>query len=433
MSASLPLLQTLARAWRLPGLVACAFDRRGVETLAVGERDPALSLPMGPHTVFPIASVTKTFTADLLQRAVAEGKVAPEAPLRDQLPGFALADADASRDMTPFDAAAHFSGLPPHTWAWVFGELGRADFLRERLPHLGAAGPFREKHRYSNLLYAVLGQLTEAATGESWERALSRLILEPLEMEHSAVMGADWADSPADVARPHRDAADGPRPIAPFVARAGHPIAPASEMMAGMPDLARWGQALLRLDPDDARWRPRSRIREGLHYGLGWRLDQAGKDRRVWHSGQCSGYAALLVLFPERGRGVAFAANRSGSLGALWAAMDLLETGKLPDTPVPPPPPEAPPPERAGFAPPDALPEGDYRHPGYGGLRLSRRDGRLLARFQDADPTPLRGGAGDLRYTLPIYDVTFPIAHRDGAIEIPFESALPPIRFTPAG
>ncbi len=417
------------RSWRLPGLVASTFDRKDVETRAVGERDPALSLPMGPQTVFPIASVTKTFTADLLQRAAAAGQIDLAAPLRSQLPGFALDDPVATRDMRPLDAAAHFSGLPPHTWAWVFGDVSRARFLRERLPHLGPVGSFREKHRYSNLLYAVLGQLIEAATGESWEQALARRILGPLEMDHSTVMGADWADGPADVARPHRDAADGPRRIPPFVARAGHPIAPASEMMAGMPDLARWGQTLLALDPADARWQPQSRIREGLHYGLGWRLDVHRNRRRVWHSGQCSGYAALLVLYPDQGRGYALAANRSGSLGALWAAVEALEHAKPAAAPAPPPErSEIPPPPQAA---PDALPLGRYRHPGYGDLEVLHLEKTLCLRFQNAPPSPVWRNKEGLGFTLPIYEVRFPIAWRDNAIEIPFESALPPLRFAP--
>jgi len=201
--------------------------------------------------------------------------------------------------------------------------------------------------------------------------------------------------------------------------------------MASMPDLARWGQALLRLDPDDVRWRPHSRIRDGLHYGLGWRLDKVRGRRRVWHSGQCSGYAALLQLDPDGGKGYALAANRSGSLGALQAAAEALDRG-MPGAGVAPLPRERPVPAAPPLAAAAALPAGDFRHPGYGGLRVLRQDGRLFLQFQNSFPSPVWVEDGALRYTLPIYDVTFPVAYRDGAVEIPFETKLPPIRFTPA-
>ncbi|MFO1528793.1 MAG: hypothetical protein U1F77_03405 [Kiritimatiellia bacterium] len=38
------------------------------------------------------------------------------------------------------DAVTHRGPLPPHTWAWVYGDLERAAWIRQRLPHLAPYG-----------------------------------------------------------------------------------------------------------------------------------------------------------------------------------------------------------------------------------------------------------------------------------------------------
>lgn len=438
---SLSLLEDVCHAWRLPGIVVCGFDRNRVETVVFGQRDLEAKLPMSPDTRFPLASITKTFTADLLLRAADEGRVEPDVPIIGQLPGFALADPEATARMTPRDAACHFSGLPPHTWSWVFGDMPRQTFIRERLPHLASAGPFREKHRYSNLMYAVLGRLIETGTGPVWEEALERDILRPLGLCNTGVLSESWA-GPSLVARPYADG-DRPRKIPPFVARRGHLIAPASEMIGTMPDLAKWGRTLLKLSPGDERWHPHNEISgEGmdgdrprefgaLHYGLGWRVDHAGESMRVWHSGQCSGYSLLLSLTPETGTGHAYACNRSGAVGALHALDFWNKTGKEIEWAAPPPP--GPSADSGRFVPagPKALPHGIFVNPGYGNLEIGAGSHGWIA-YQNAGPVPVEvDSQGGLSFKLPVYGVRFEIRSDGDGLRIPFQRGQAPIRFTP--
>ncbi|MCC5848716.1 MAG: beta-lactamase family protein [Verrucomicrobia bacterium] len=436
---SLFLLEDLCHAWRLPGIVVCGFDRKGVETASCGWRDYEAHLPMVPETRFPLASITKTFTTDLLLRAAGAGRVDLDAPIIEQLPGFALADLEATARMTPRDAACHYSGLPPHTWAWVFGDRPRQAFIRERLPHLASEGPFREKHRYSNLMYAVLGQLIETGTGPDWEAALEMEILRPLGLHHTGILSENWADAPM-LARPYADG-DRPRKIPFFVAKRGHLIAPASEMVGTVPDLATWGQALFKLSPEDERWQPHNEIigdgMDGdrplnlgpLHYGLGWRLDRVGGSMRVWHSGQCSGYSLLLSLMPETGTGHVYACNRSGAVGALQALDFLQKTGKESGIFCPPPPRLTPDP--AHFVPtgPKALPHGVYGNPGYGCLEVGSGAHTWIA-WQNSGPVPVEiDSQGAFSFKLPIYGARFEIRAEGCGVQIPFQRGQAPIRF----
>ena len=299
-------LNTFQRHYHLPALSAFRVSISEIQNLSADS-----------DTRFPFASVTKTFTAhlclqpDLLQYL--------DLPIQEVLPYFQLQDPEATRLMTARDALCHFSGLPPHTDAWVRCALSREAFIRDRLPHLEMAGPFREKHRYSNILYAVLGQWLEAISGSSWETQIVALILKPLEMTRTGFLAENWQH---DAAPPHALSAQGEMAsIPPFYARKNHLIAPASEMMGSMSDLALWGQFMLMLSPDDQRWQPHNLISEKgpLHYGLGWRLDTVNGEPRFWHSGQCSGYSTLLTLYPQRQIGLAAASNCSGVVEALQA------------------------------------------------------------------------------------------------------------------
>ncbi len=422
----------------LPGLVMSTFSADTFDTLALGEAEAS--------TRFPIASVTKTFTADLVLELAEEHLL--DRPIREILPDFALADPDATTRLTPRDALCHFSGLPPHTWAWVYGDLPRADFIRERLPHLPGTASFRGRHRYSNLLYAVLGQWIESVSGQSWENRLQQVISDPLHLESTDFLDENWA---ASAPVPYERCADGIRQRPPFYAKKDHLIAPASELIASVPDLARWGQHHLRLSPADIRWQPHNLIDTQrphpamgpLHYGLGWRVDSVCGEPRVWHSGQCSGYSTLLVLYPERKAGFAAATNLHAAVLPLQT-LDLWIHHHIS--------PEWLRPEQPGVRgqgtevrgqgsevrgqgsegskktqplkyPTTQLTPGLYSNPGYGDLEILVKDGCLQSRFQNSPPVPLQVQENILHLTLPRYSVPFPITQPiPNQITIPFDA-----------
>jgi CubicO group peptidase (beta-lactamase class C family) len=346
---------------------------KGRETLfeaAIGVADQQSAQSMTPRHRFPMASCSKPVTAAAIQLLVDEGALDWDQRVIEVVPAFRLQDASAAEAMTIRDLACHYSGLPPHTWSWVYPGCSRETFVLDRLPHLASSGPFREKHRYSNIGYAVLGYLIERVSGQPWETFVQKRILDPQGMHDTTFLDEQWSASP-DLAFPHRSGEGIPF----FHAEANHVIAPASEMMSTVSDLAKWmhqppnprqleKQNLLRNDRKNEALGP-------LHYGLGWRLETFHGHPHVWHSGSCSGYSALMSRLPDHDYWMVLLSNEHGvsdllrTIAYAWyreildlPPHDFLTANALPNLPK----------QAVPSAVPDPYFSGTFVNPGYGTL-----------------------------------------------------------------
>src|SRR5215468_3905610 len=98
------------REYHIPG-VALGIVANGVTTVrgfgVTSVEDP---LPITAHTVFRIASISKTFAATAIMRLVEQGKVDLKAPVRKYLPDFRVRDSIVSRDVTVLQLLTHMGG-----------------------------------------------------------------------------------------------------------------------------------------------------------------------------------------------------------------------------------------------------------------------------------------------------------------------------------
>ena len=86
--------------WKVPGTaVAIVKDGKVVFAEGFGFRDVERGLKVTPHTIFPIGSCSKAFTAADVGILVDEGKVGWDEPVRTYLPDFKLQDEYASVPM----------------------------------------------------------------------------------------------------------------------------------------------------------------------------------------------------------------------------------------------------------------------------------------------------------------------------------------------
>ena len=95
------------REFNVPGVAIGIFDNGVVTTRGLGVTNVEDPLPVTPHTVFPIASISKTFAATMMMRLVEQGKVDLKAPVRKYLPDFKVPDEAVSRDVTVWNLLTH--------------------------------------------------------------------------------------------------------------------------------------------------------------------------------------------------------------------------------------------------------------------------------------------------------------------------------------
>ena len=140
--------------------------------------------PITPDTVFPIASISKTVVGTALMRLHDEGRVDVEAPVREYLPDFGVADAAATREVRLWH-------LMTHTPGWE-GQLGTPDrgpatlaSFTERLVDLPQLARPGEVWAYNNAGWGVAGRVLESVTESTIGEALYDLVFEPLGLDRA--------------------------------------------------------------------------------------------------------------------------------------------------------------------------------------------------------------------------------------------------------
>lgn len=147
-----------------------------------GVRSVGQQLPVDAHTTYHLYSVTKTFTALAILQLAESGKLGLDQPAVDFLPDFPYQTAVTIRQLMN-----HTAGIPnpmPLRWIHLAEEHERFDhdaFYKKVFtenPKLDFAPGTR--FRYSNLGYVLLGQIVEAASGESFEHYVQAHIIDKL-------------------------------------------------------------------------------------------------------------------------------------------------------------------------------------------------------------------------------------------------------------
>ena len=96
--------------YRVPGVAVGILHDGSLTVRGLGVTNVEDPLPITEHTVFPIASISKTFAATAMMRLVEQGKVDLRAPVQKYLPEFRVQDEAVSRDVTIWNLLTHTSG-----------------------------------------------------------------------------------------------------------------------------------------------------------------------------------------------------------------------------------------------------------------------------------------------------------------------------------
>jgi CubicO group peptidase (beta-lactamase class C family) len=320
---------------RVPSLAA-AIVRDG-QMVWFGGRGQVGGEPPTTGTQYRIGSITKTFVAVMVMRLRDEGLLDLLDPLGKHLDGTPVGD------VTIAQLLSHTSGLTaesPGDW-W------------ERTPGVpvgemvAALGPESARHRpgrryhYSNVGFALLGELVARRRSAPWEQAVREEILEPLGMRDTtprprAPHATGYAVHPwADVLLPEPENDHGA-------------MAPAGQLWSTPADMVRWaafigGDTAGVLRPETvAEMREPATMEDGdawtRGYGLGLQLvrhaSPGGARRLAGHTGSMPGFLATLWADPADGVGVLWLANTTAGVRGGFE-LDLLDILAKHEPPLP--------------------------------------------------------------------------------------------------
>lgn len=299
--------------------------RTGVAVAVRFENDTTVSTygAVSEDSVFEIGSITKPVTATLLAELVASLDVALDDPVKRYLPtGRVMPPAEGGGPITLLELATHSSGLPrlPVNLEVRDENDPYATFTTDALFEGLSATPLQHRGTvaYSNLGYALLGQVLARAVGSSYEDLVTRRVLVPLGMVDASV-----GPHPTQVERRlpgHREGE-----VVPHWTMTA--IQPAGGIEASSRDLLAFGTAHASADPGSplaVTQTPRLRDASDARIGLAWIIEETERGDVHWHNGGTGGFQSFVGFHRGSGTAIAVLTNTSDGEGPDVAAAAVL-------------------------------------------------------------------------------------------------------------
>ena len=315
-------------AGKIPGLqVAVAVGGKLVWSEAFGYADVAREVPVTAETQFRIGSVSKPLTAAAVALLYEQGKLDLDAPVQRYVPSFP----DKGYPITTRQLAGHLAGIR-HYRGDEFLRNRHFDTVLEGLAIFQGdllLSPPGTKFSYSSYGWNLISAVVEGAAGQDFLTYMSRNVLRPLGLTHTA---PDRVDSliPNRTRFYERGADSGFVPAPPVdnsYKWAGGGFLSTAE------DLVRFGSALL--EPGFLKaatlellfTSQKTTAGEPTGYGIGWFVATDGRGHRwVSHGGGSVGGTTAFSVDRDSRVVVAITSNLTGAPlqagGAIRAVFD---------------------------------------------------------------------------------------------------------------
>ena len=312
-------LAELAYAHSVPGASFALLADDRVTVAAAGVLSLDTGVEATPDTVFQLASIGKSYTATVVVHLAEQGRLDLDAPVRDVLPDFKVADPQVTERVTPRHLLTHTSGIAGE----CFTDTGRGDdCLRlyvEQCAELGQDLPLGATMSYCNTGYCILGRIIEVVTGQVWDTAMRELLFEPLSLARTITLPEDglafrlaWGHL-SEPGKPPR-----PSPVWCPVPRS---LGPAGTICATAEDTLAFLRAHMEGRFPAEMQQPHVDVPDrwvtGAHWGLGWIVDEWDGRRVFGHDGNTGVQASRMRAVPEAGVAAVLLTN-GGDTTALW-------------------------------------------------------------------------------------------------------------------
>ncbi|HEY2943268.1 MAG TPA: serine hydrolase domain-containing protein [Vicinamibacteria bacterium] len=299
----------------IAGLSIAVFDHgQAVLAKGYGSADLEAGIAATADTSYPIASVTKHFTAGAVLRLADQGKLSLDDPLSRFFP--------AAR---PRIGALTIRHLLDHTSGLTRGGPAPRAAALSVIIRGGTARAQGEDWDYSNYNFSLLGLVVERASGRDYAQYVHDELAVPL-----GLTGTGYCEDGSAVPGRGRDYQSGVKTVSPTSYWMEPRFFAAGGLCSTVLDLVRWERAL-----EDGRvvspamlqaMRTPARLPDGLEadYGYGTRLGSTAGHRKLGHTGGGQSNKAVVARYPDDDVTVALLLNTERT-NAPVTATDLEE------------------------------------------------------------------------------------------------------------
>jgi CubicO group peptidase (beta-lactamase class C family) len=314
------------REHKIPGVAIGIVDTGTITTRGLGVTNVEQPLDVTEHTVFPIASISKTFAATAMMRLVEQGKVDLEAPVRRYIPAFKVRDAQVSREATVWNLLTHSGGWEGQISGPERGEDTLRNFVATVMADNMQIAPFDSAQgkppaaaawSYNNAGYSVAGHLIEAVTKTSINRAMRDLIFTPLGLAHAGTTPGDFIVNRFAAGHAQRNGVPAlmrPYTHATSVTSGGIGVC-IDDLMSyakfhlGDGTNARGERILTRASLEMMQTPQLEKQSTDDAIGLGWHIRRVGGVRVAGQGGTAGGHILVLSIVPERNFAIGILTN----------------------------------------------------------------------------------------------------------------------------
>ena len=298
---------------RVPGAaIAIVKEGRVIYQKGMGVKNGIDREPIDTHTVFKIASVSKTFAGILTSMMVDRGVLDWDDPVQQWYPEFRLKSEKYTSEMRIRHLLSHSTGLVQHAYTNLIEESKDFDFMVHALPEVDLISAPGRSFSYQNVAFGVIEPVLKAATGHSYTDLIKSEIFGPLNM-HDASLDYESFISTENKAYPMFAKSNGWGNGK--ISSTYYEVPSAGGINASISDMASYMIALTGYRPEIinenmlkeaftpqvstdirskyfGRWKDYKRS----YYALGWRIVENGDDVIAYHGGYVNGYRSQLAV-----------------------------------------------------------------------------------------------------------------------------------------
>ena len=317
--------------YAVPGAsIAIVQNNKVLMEKGFGHADIKNQIPVTKDTLFGIGSISKTFTALLALQLQDQGKLNLSqtvlSAFPDLWPRLDLYQSNEFKKVEIKHLLNHTSGFINGNAVWYLTEYSRESLI-DLIP-LSAKGissftPPGREFAYDNVMYTLAGYIAGKALQMSYEAALEKYLLRPLNMTQTT---ASIKDKAGLLSSPYR-LNDTNVPV-PIPLRNLDSIAPSGGLNSSATDMAKFllalvnkgkisGQSVIKEEIFDCFTKEDIRVSQTRNpfgtdyseYGLGFYIGKFNDQVILGHGGNVDGFSSFFAILPKHNLGIVVLTN----------------------------------------------------------------------------------------------------------------------------